>query len=354
MVMVLLNNAASNFSPRILPNLISDKFHQIVLGTYLGTITYCLLMSVNMTPNQPEIPLPSFSVLLGIAMGLLCLFLFIFFIHSVSESVQVAKILKSLHSVASENMKTGTISLLDNNPLPKDFDTWKTYPADHSGYLKSFDINAISKICADENLKIKVLIPEGKFVMEGADLFACDRNIEEDLENKILESLILSISESAEKDHVIGFKQITEIALKAMSPGINDPGTALSCINYLSILFIEKMKLPESGAVTNKNKEDEVIPTQLWLSVISFRDLLDFVLAPLRQYVKHDVIVMMKLLEMLKFLATQKFCTPKNKKVINQEIEILRMDAEQSLSNSFDYNKILKLIKTKSNSVIVS
>lgn len=349
MVMVLLNNAASNFSPRILPNLIADKFHQIVLGTYLGTITYCLLMTVNMTPNQPDIPLPSVSVLLGIVFGLLCLFLFVFFIHSVSESVQVGKILESLNSDTLEKMKKGTIHLLCDKPIPNDFEKWETYPADHSGYLKSINIESISKICTSENLKIKVLVPESKFVMEGADLFACNKNLDEGLKNKILENFILSISELAKDDHVIGFKQITEIAVKAMSPGINDPGTALSAINYLSILFMKKMKLPEAGAVLLKNKEGKEKPTQLWLSVVKFEELLDFVLAPLRQYSKHDIIVMTKLLDMLKFLKSRSFCNPKNKKTIDREIEILRVDAQQHLSNPADYNKILTSIKNTKN-----
>ncbi len=352
MVMVLLNNAASNFSPRILPSLIADKFHQIVLGTYLGTITYCLLMTVNMTPNQPDIPLPSFSVLLGIVFGLLCLFLFVFFIHSISESVQVGKILESLHSSTIEKMETGTINLLSNKDVPENFETWKIYAADHSGYLKSLNIEAISKICTSENLKIKVLVPESKFVMEGADLFACDKNIDKDLTSKILKNFVLSISELASDDHVIGFKQITEIAVKAMSPGINDPGTALSAINYLSLLFMKKMKLPEAGAVLQKNKDGKERPTQLWLNVINFEELLDFVIAPLRQYAKHDVIVMTKLLDMLKFLESRSFCSEKNKKTVNREIEILRMDAKQHLSNPADYNKILTSIKNTKTSTL--
>ena len=91
MVMVLLNNAASNYSPRILPGLIADRFHQFVLGIYLGTIIYCIILVINMTPSRPDIPLPGFSVLFGIAMGISCLLLFVLFIHSISESVQVGK-----------------------------------------------------------------------------------------------------------------------------------------------------------------------------------------------------------------------------------------------------------------------
>jgi len=356
MVMVLLNNAASNFSPRILPSLISNKFHQFVLGTYLGTIVYCLLMVLNMTPNQDKLPLPGFSVLLGIVFGVTCLLLFVFFIHSISESVQVGKILQSIHTETTYNMRNGTISQLSNEALPKDIDKWKSYTADRSGYLQSVNFQLIGKICVEENIKVKVLIPESRFVFEGAELFICNKNLEKDIKNKILEYFVLSVSESAEKDHIVGFKQITEIALKAMSPGINDPGTALSCINYLTILFTKKMKLPETGAVKieNENKKEESLPNQIWLSVIGFDELLSFVLAPLRQYARHDLIVMLKMLEMLKFLASRNHCTEVHLKIIQREVEILRVDAEEYLTNSADYNKIIAYINTFPKKTIIA
>lgn len=344
MVMVLLNNAASNFSPRILPSLISNKFHQLVLGTYLGTIVFCLLMVLNMTPNQDQLPLPSFSVLLGIIFGIICLLLFVFFIHSISESVQVGKILKSLHDTTFYNLQIGTISQLSDEKPPNDLSDWFSYPADRSGYLKTVNYISIGKICEEEDLKIKVLVPESKFVLEGAELFICNKELEEDLKNKILQYFVLSISELAKEDHVIGFKQITEIALKAMSPGINDPGTALSCINYLTILFLEKMKFPETGAVKIEDEQGKKLPTRVWLRVVGFDELLSFVLAPLRQYSKHDLTVMLKMLEMLKFLTSRKHCHDEHFIIIQREVEILRTDAKDYISNAADYNKILTII----------
>ena len=345
MVMVLLNNAASNFSPRILPSLISDKFHQIVLGTYLGTITYCLLMAVNMTPNQPKIPLPGFSVLLGISLGIICLFLFVFFIHSISQSVQVGNILESLHASADYNLKEGSISKLSGERPPSDVERWKIYPADRSGYLRSVSIKTLHKICETEELKMQVLAPESKFIFEGEELYRCDKTIDEELEKKILESFILSNAEHAEEDHVIGFKQITEIALKAMSPGINDPGTALAALNYLTILFTEKMKLPEAGSVVIKDKDENPLPTRLWLSLIGFEELLTSILASMRQYSRHDLTVMMKILELLEFLISRPHCEAHHQIIIKREIETLRVDAEEYLTNPADYNKIFTFSK---------
>jgi len=341
MVMVLLNNAASNFSPRILPSLISNTFHQIVLGTYLGTITYCLLMIVNMTPNQDKIPLPGFSVFLGINFGVVCLFLFVFFINSISESVQVEKILRSLYSSTLDNMKNGVVSRLSDEEEPQDVKKWHPIAADRSGYFQSVNLEKIGKIGAEENLKIKIVVSESKFILEGIPLFLCDKELEEEIQHKILENFVLTISENVKDDHLIGFKQITEIALKAMSPGINDPGTALSAINYLTILFMEKMKLPEAGAVVFKDDNDQKLPTNIWMEIVGFDELLFSILAPLRQYARHDLMVMMKMLEMLKFLHKKDYCTNKQREIIHREIKVLVDDAEEYLTNSADYNRVL-------------
>ena len=345
MVMVLLNNAASNYSPRILPSLISNKFHQLVLGTYLGTITFCILLVINLKPSQPEIPLMGFSILIGIGLGLTCLMLFVFFIHSISESVQVGKILDSLHAETLDNLKNGVVSQVSNNPLPSGHEDWFTYPCDRSGYLKSINVKKIGAICEVQNIKLKILIPESKFLLEGVELFACDRELDEELRNKLLEYFVLSINELAEEDHIVGFKQITEIAVKAMSPGINDPGTALTAIDYLTILFMEKMKLSEEGGVVIKDVNDEELPTRLWLNIVSFEALLSSVLVPLRQYSKHDLIVMLRMLKMLYFLVTRAHCQPNQLKIILKEVEILKRDAKENITNPGDYNKVLASIR---------
>ena len=351
MVMVLLNNAASNYSPRILPSLISNKFHQLVLGTYLGTITFCILLVINLTPSQPEIPLPGFSILIGIGLGLTCLMLFVFFIHSISESVQVGKILNSLHSQTMNNLKNGAINELSNNSLPTGHEDWFTYQCDRSGYLKSVNVKKINAICEAEKIKIKVLIPVSKFLVEGVELFACDQEIEEDLKDEILGFFVFSINELAEENHIVGFKQITEIALKAMSPGINDPGTALTAIDYLTVLFMERMELCERGGVVVKNKNDKELPTRLWLNIVSFEALLSSVLIPLRQYARHDLVVMLKMLEMLYFLVTRNHCQINQFENILKEVHILETDAKKYITNPSDYNKVLAFVERFPNGI---
>ncbi len=92
MVMLLLSQASSNYSPRLLPGLISDKKHQIILGIYLGTIIYNIFTLFSIEPSEEKYSLPGLSILLGIAATIFCLALFIYFIHNISQSIQINNI----------------------------------------------------------------------------------------------------------------------------------------------------------------------------------------------------------------------------------------------------------------------
>ena len=87
MVMLLLSQASSNFSPRLLPGLISNKKHQVILGIYIATILYNLLILLSINPSSSKSELPAFSVLIGMVFTVSCLVAFIYFIHSISQGI---------------------------------------------------------------------------------------------------------------------------------------------------------------------------------------------------------------------------------------------------------------------------
>ncbi|WP_310586121.1 DUF2254 family protein [Telluribacter humicola] len=92
MVMVVLSQASSSFSPKILRGLVSDKSNQVVLGNYLGSILFCMVSLGNFN-NEEDIPLLSAEVLMSIIFGLWCLVLFVFFIHNASLAIQANEVI---------------------------------------------------------------------------------------------------------------------------------------------------------------------------------------------------------------------------------------------------------------------
>lgn len=104
MVMVVLNGAASRLTPRVLPGLISDSRNRVILGIYLGSILYYLMMIAVVNKNEPD-NLPTIGLLLGLLFGLLCLAMFVVFIRSVSQSIQVDWVLSQLYNGALKNLE---------------------------------------------------------------------------------------------------------------------------------------------------------------------------------------------------------------------------------------------------------
>ncbi|UAB81098.1 DUF2254 domain-containing protein [Marixanthomonas sp. SCSIO 43207] len=342
MVMLLLSQASSNFSPRLLPGLISDKTHQVVLGTYLATILYNIFTLFSIEPNDEKYTLPGLSILLGIILTILCLCMFIYFIHNISQSIQINNILDSIYEKSKKRL---TILLKqekeENKTTVESFpssDKWKEYTTKESGYLQNISYKNIIKIAIEKETRIHITIPKGFFVLQHVPLLKSEKELDEETLHKILSNINFSRGELVEDNYILAFKQITEIAVKAMSPGINDPGTAINAIDYLTELFALRMQKRDCGIFINDEKA--VIKN----AVIPFEDLLYNSMASLRTYCKHDPIIVQKLIWMLQYL--EKIDAYKNayKKNVTHELENLIKDAVASFDSEEDIKKIKSYI----------
>lgn len=324
MVMLLLSQASSNFSPRLLPGLISDKRHQIILGIYLATIIYCIFTMFSIEPSGEKYTLPGFSVLLGIVFTIICLCSFIYFIHNMSESIQISNILDDIYEEARLRLKD--ILLKEKKfSTNSNFDiteNWHPYKSKHSGYFQNVATKNILSFCKECDTKIFIKIPKGLYVLENVVFFLSERKLTEAQLSTFNSSISFSRSELVSENYSLAFKQITEIAVKAMSPGINDPGTAVNAIDYLTELFALRMQKKEIEIYVDADK----IP-YFRLESIKFRELIYNVMASLRTYCKHDPIIVQKLLWMLNYLLEQPHESKEYKKAIKAEIKNLRKDS---------------------------
>ena len=124
-----------------------------------------------------------------------------------------------------------------------------------------------------------------------------------------------------------------------MSPGINDPGTAINAIDYLTELFGYRLSKNDNSLHQHEDK------TYVELAVVTFEQLLYNCMASLRTYCKHDPIIVQKLLYMLRYLSEQEMCKDSYKNTIENEIQALIADCKNALENKHDINMITNLIK---------
>lgn len=338
MVMLLLSQASNNYSPRLLPGLISDKRHQLILGIYLATILYNIFTLFSIEPSEDKYTLPGFSVLLGIAFTIICLVAFIYFIHNISQSIQISNILDTIFEAAELRLQKLISSEEGQTKDFSDTTNWHEYKTGRSGYFQNISINNILRICDDEKTKMYITVPKGLFVLKNSVFLKSEKPLDEKVVSAIISNISFARGELVEDNYVLAFKQITEIAVKAMSPGINDPGTAINAIDYLTDLFALRMQKKDNGIIIHKEK------ATLRIAVVTFEELMYNVMASLRTYCKHDPIMVEKLLWMLMYLQQQPAAEDNYQKVIKEEMKTLLEQAKNSFDSEWDVLTIDKMV----------
>ncbi|WP_299320323.1 DUF2254 domain-containing protein [uncultured Maribacter sp.] len=334
MVMVLLNQASSNFSPRVLPGIVSDQKHQIVLGLYIGTILYNIFIFISIEPTKDNYQTPGFSVLAGIILVVGCLAAFIYFIHHISQAIQVGNILTAIHSRTKSEIRSIVKDQEKKTLVFPDQEHWEAYEITETGYFYGILNDNLLEICKENSMRIKIQLHKGQFILDGTIGFKTEKPLDNDLKEKIISNLLFSHEELIGENYIYGFRQISEIGVKAMSPGINDPGTALNTIDYLTSLFLDLIRKADFEYLTDDDGEN-------WALIRSskFSEVLFNVMATYRLYCKHDITVMRKLMHMLKTLKNH-VINSNQLEIIEAEIDELRADANSNIENKRDLGQL--------------
>lgn len=298
MVMVVLNNASSALSPRLIPGLVSSKSHQKTLGVYVGTILYAWLLTTTIEQGSAD-RVPSLGVLIALVLGIGCLGLFVYFIRSISQSIQVEHILTSIFHTTEHKLEAHADKHANcSTPLSWPTDqAWPVTCSERNGYFKELNTTLLNQLLCKHQLHMTLQVHRGFFVVAGHPLFKLDREVEESVREELLDCFDFFIEEYVGSNYFFGCKQISEIAVKALSPGINDPGTAIKAIDLLSVLMVKRMALPDWDMAPLRDQAP-----RLFYCELPFTELLLLVYGPIRNYAAGDVLVLGTLLQAFKNL----------------------------------------------------
>lgn len=238
MVMIVLNQAASQLSNRLLDRMIGNRFQQLVLGAYIGTIVYALLLLSTIREHDTGSSVPALSTYLLILAAIVDIILFIYFLHFITQEVKYEVIIANIHSETLGSMEKDC-SLPQpavGTPLPEV--PFAVAPAT-AGVYEDFDLEGLVRFCQRNDVCVEFTHLPGTFILAGAPLLTTDRPLGHELQHELLRHVPLAPTGTVEANYTYGFRQLTEIAMKALSPGINDPGTAM-----LSLRAIPAVHLP--------------------------------------------------------------------------------------------------------------
>ncbi len=243
---VALALASSQYTSRILRNFMRDRANQAVLGTFLGIFVYCVVVLRTIRSGDEGAFVPSLAVLFGVVLSLVGIGCLIFFIHHIASSIQAESIIKSAADetiVAIDRLfpdEMGEAAGPDAGPVPDPASAaWQPIPAQETGYIQAVDGDGLLRFARERETVVRMERGIGEFIVEGAPLVAIAGGSppEDGLADAVAGLFTVGRQRTTFQDVGFGIRQIVDIALKALSPGINDTTTAVTCVQYLSAVL---------------------------------------------------------------------------------------------------------------------
>ena len=284
MVMVVLNQAASQLSNRVIDRLIGNKLQQFVLGFYIGTIIYSLLLLSSIRDVESGVYVPALSTYLLILLAVIAIFLFVFFLHFITQSIKYSVVIKRIFTETKQSLEHYCHLKVEPGLVP--LSEGQTVTAYKSGIFESFSRKEMVSLLQENSCTISFMVFRGEFILKDVPLFSISHQreeISEDIIQKINEHISIVDEESVRHNFSFGFRQLTEVAIKALSPGINDPGTAVQSVRALIELLSYRMKHFPDNAIKDSIGEVRIITVEP-----SFEQIFDSALLPVWDYGHKD------------------------------------------------------------------
>jgi uncharacterized membrane protein len=353
--LVALTLASSQLGPRLLQNFMHDRLNQVVLGNYIATFIFALII-LRTLKIGPESFVPNISVLFAIIIAIANIFLLVFFIHHISVSIQadhvIAKINLSLQSnimnlfpERSGDEKTSLENVDSEKEIKENLKHENKLVSANNGYIQAIDYDSMVKIASDNDLLIEMNYQPGNFMIKGQDLakIYSKSKVQEGITNKIKRLVISGKKRTSGQDAEFSIHQMVEIAAKALSPGVNDPYTAITCIDNLTatMCYLTNALFPSRYRYDNDKK------LRLIIRSTSFSGTMDAAFNQIRQYGSGSPSVLIRLMESFQILYNT--ANDKNhKKVVKRHADMVLREGEKSMhekNDLQDLKEIYELIK---------
>jgi len=267
--MVAVSFASANFGPRLIANFMRDRGNQLTLGTFISTFVYCLLVLRHVHDSAGsdgsvtyEAFVPHLSIIVALLLALASVGVLIYFIHHVPETINIDRLVADIGA----RLKRGVHDLFPD-PETVDSAAPRAHPppwherienrlrvevaATEAGYVKGLDLKRLAELADEHELLVRAQYRPGDFVIEGdtlLELWRATGPTEGEREQREPESVPLArlrecfemgYQRTAEQDCLFLADQLVEVIARAMSPGVNDPFTAITCLSWLKGALVE-------------------------------------------------------------------------------------------------------------------
>jgi uncharacterized membrane protein len=302
---VALTLASQQFGPRLLRNFLRDFGNQVVLGTFVSTFLYCLLVLRTVRGSDDEEFVPHLAVTVGVTLAMVSLGVLIFFIHHVATSIQASRVIANVaedlegaidrlfpESIGEDGASaTGSASSADEHRAG----AGRPVRARTTGYVQAIDADGLMSLAREHDVVVQVHARPGAFVRKSSVLLtvAPAPGQAHPGDKPFSDAWIIGSDRTGTQDVTFFMDQLVELAVRALSPGINDPGTARLCIDRLeqALCHLAGRHIPSAG------RFDEDGHLRVLASPLTFPDVVGRAFDEIARYGRSSVSVTCRLLE---------------------------------------------------------
>lgn len=345
---VALSLASSQFGQRLLRNFMRDAANQVVLGAFTATFLYCLLVLRTVRTVDEDPFVPHLSVTLGVLLAVADLGVLIYFIHHVAVSIRVGHVIADVATdlrAALDRLFPGDVAGAGDRPRedapPREeamsagdsSDGGTAIVAEASGYVQRIDEQAIVAAAAEHEAFLNLRCRAGRFVVEGTPLAVVrgGRATDPGLARAVRAAFVLGTERTSAQDPEFAVDQLVEIAVRALSPGINDPFTAVNCLDALAA---ELCRVAGRRSLSPILCDDGGRPRAA-TEAVRFGDVVDASFRQIRQAARGNAAVSIRLLEVLALLA-ERVRTAPDRVVVGRHAEAMWDACREALPDESD------------------
>jgi uncharacterized membrane protein len=347
--MLSLQLASSQFGPRTLGNFMRDRSNQIVLGTFIATFLYCLFVLRSVRGVEGSSFVPHLAVGFGVLMAAASVAVLLYFIHHIATSIRVETLLEKLavegcaavDQVFPERLGHGHADdEAGGQTLPYDFEADSTQiSADSDGYVQSIGGDVLMRLAAENDLVLRIAARPGAFVTQGACVMEAypKARVSDEIDEDLRGAVVIGRDRTPYQDLEFAIRRIVELAQRSLSPGINDPTTALYCIDRLGQVL---------GRVANREipspmRLDQSGQLRVMTEAFDLGDVTSRAFAAIARYGMTDADVVTRLAETLAKLEAS-FPLAARVAVAELREEVLRESGGATI-HAFDRKRLLNL-----------
>jgi len=343
--MVVLTLAADQFGPRLIRSFMANPQTQFVLGTFVMTIMYCLLVFPVVDLRKVEKPLPHVSVSIALGLTIISTGLLVLFLHSLARSIVSETVIERVGNELDELLDemaplgvSGPAETADPSLLPADLEERAAFLGPRrSGYVQAIQFAALAAAATRADVLIVLYFRAGHYVVPGAREMAVypGERLDEALAAEIRDAIITGVHRTSVQDPDFSLRHLDEIADRALSRAVNDPYTAVAVIDRLSASLCKLMGRALPGGVFR----DARGVLRVACTHPTYAGLIEAGFNQIRQNGAGMPIIVLHLLEAIGRIA-EHVRLPAQHAALSEQAQVIMEAARGSVSDSFDRGKI--------------